>query len=300
MQNIRCVYINGEYFTKEEAKVSILDHGFMYGDGIFENVKITQGHLVSLDAHINRLYRSAKAVKLDIGMSKEELKRVFIETVRRSNLKDGNTRITVTRGLGVALLDPRIPSKPTIAMIAWEEELPETITTYHPAKEGMKLMVASIRRTPSICKDSRIKSISYMNNILARIEAIEAGYDDTIMLDIDNYVCEASAANIFTVEDGKLVTPPVTNVLEGVTRNTTIELAKSLGHETVERNMTVYDLYNADEVFLTANHIDIVPVREIDGRKIGDESPGPITKKLQELYLKWCVETGTPVYDLSE
>ncbi len=295
MSNNKCVYINGEYFSEEEAKISYLDHGFLYGDAIFENVIIKEGLLVSLDDHIDRLYRSAKAVKLDIGLSKKELKSAFIKTVKRSNVQDGNTRITVSRGDGIPLLDPRIPMKPTIVMHAYAQKPPPAVTTYHPSKEGMKLMVASTRRTPSVCKDSRIKSSSYINNVLARIEAIEAGCDESIMLDINNYVCETTAANIFAVKDGKLITPSVENILEGITRNTIIDLAKSKGIETQERSMTLYDLYNADEVFLTSTRYDVTPVREISERKIGDKTPGPITQKLQELYLKWCKKTGTPI-----
>ena len=291
----KCVYLNGEFVANDEAKVSILDHGLMYGDGIFENVKLIKGRMIALDEHIDRLYRSAKAIKLDLGMPKEEIRRTYIETVRRSGVREGNSRVTVTRGEGLILLDPRIPVKPTIIIFAWAEEPSEAITTYHPEKEGVKLMTASTRRTPSVCKDARIKSTTYMNNILARIEAIEAGCDAAIMLDINNDVSEAEAANIFSVKDGVLITPPLKNILDGITRKTVMRLAKKEGYEVMERDMTIYDLYTADEVLLTANHLDVMPVREIDGRKIGEKSPGPVTAKLQELFFKWCLEEGVPI-----
>jgi branched-chain amino acid aminotransferase len=279
------VYINGEYLPENQAKISIFDHGFLLGDGVFDALRVYGGELFKLDDHIDRLYRSAAAVKIETTLTKEQMKEAVLETVRRNGLQDAYVRIHVTRGVGYPLMDPRSCETPTIVIFVHEPAPPPQLArTYGFSDVGRKVIIASTRRIPPVCLDSRIKSIDYLNSIMARLEAMAAGADEAIQLDIHGFVAEAASTNVFVVRDEKLSTPPAINVLEGITRATVIELASNLGYPTVERTMTPYDLYTADEVFLTGTAGEIVPVAEIDGRKIGPESPGPITKRLVQAY----------------
>jgi branched-chain amino acid aminotransferase len=289
------VYIDGKFYSKNEAKISVFDHGLLYGDGIFEGIRVYNGRVFKLDEHIDRLYESAKTVNIEIPLSKEEFKSAIIEVLRKNNLKDAYIRAIVTRGVGQLGLDPRHCEKPTIIIIPQRlEEYPLTVSV----KRRVRAIISSIRRTPPFCLPPMVKSLNYQNNILARIEAIHAGVDEAIMLDWRGYVCEGTGNNIFIVKREKLITPPLyTSILPGITRQTIIEIAKKLGIEVLERDITIHDLYNADEVFLTATGTEILSVVEIDGRKIGTGEPGSITMRLEDEFKKETWITGTPIYE---
>ena len=272
------IYVNGEYYPKSQAKISVYDHGLLYGDGIYEAIREYDGVIFKLKEHIDRLYESAKSIKLDLGMSKEEMEKLVIETVKKNGYKDAYIRIVATRGAGRMGVDPRNCDKPTIIIIA-EPRKPFL------KKEGVEAITASVRRVPSWALDPKIKTLNYLNNVLAKIEAINAGVDEAIMLNEHGYVTEASTENIFIVKNRKLITPPLeAGILRGITRETVMELAKELGYECEERNLTPHDLYNADEVFVTGTAAEIVPIIKIDGRVIGDGKPGPVTKELMKKF----------------
>lgn len=289
------IYIDGEFYPENEAKISVFDHGLLYGDGVFEGIRVYNGRIFKLGEHIERLYESAKTVGIEVPLSKEEFKKAIIEVVRRNNLRDAYIRPIVTRGRGRLGLDPRHCQKPTVIIIPQRlEEYPLTVA----AKKAVRAIVSSIRRTPPFCLPPMVKSLNYQNNILAKLEAIRAGVDEAIMLDWMGYVCEGTGDNIFIVKNGVLITPPIyASILPGITRQTIIDIAKRLKMEVLERNITIHDLYNADEVFLTATGIEIVPVIEIDGRKIGSGEPGPVFIRIKEEFEKLTQKTGTPVYE---
>lgn len=290
------VYLNGEYVPTDQAAVSVLDHGFLYGDGVFESLVVVGGRVFRLDDHLERLYRSAATVKLALPLAREELRQAVLETVRRNGSHDGYLRVIVSRGPGYPVLDPRAAEAPTIVVLPHGPEWPAAVRgSYRP--EGMRLHIASVRKTPSICVEAQVKSLNYLNQILARMEAVEAGADEAILLDIHDFVAEGPGENVFAVHSGRLVTPPVQNILAGITRATLIELASELGHEAVERPMTPYDLYTADEVFLTSTFGGVLPVAEIGGRRIGGEQPGPLTRALRERYDRFVRETGVPAFE---
>jgi branched-chain amino acid aminotransferase len=289
------IYIDGEFYPENEAKISVFDHGLLYGDGVFEGIRVYKGRVFKLDEHIERFYESAKTVGIEVPLSKEEFKMAIIEAVRRNNLRDAYIRPIVTRGRGRLGLDPRHCQKPTVIIIPQRlEEYPLTVA----AKKAVRAIVSSIRRNPPFCLPPMVKSLNYQNNILAKLEAIRAGVDEAIMLDWMGYVCEGTGDNIFIVKNGVLVTPPIyASILPGITRQTIIDIAKRLKIEVSERNITIHDLYNADEVFLTATGIELVPVIEIDGRKIGRGEPGPVFIRIKEQFEKLTQKTGTPVYE---
>ena len=272
------IYVNGEYYPKSQARISVYDHGLLYGDGIYEAIREYDGVIFKLREHIDRLFESAKSIKLDLGITKEEMEKLVIETVKKNGYRDAYIRIVVTRGVGRMGVDPRNCEKPTIIIIA-EPRKPFL------KKEGVEAIIASVRRVPNWALDPKIKTLNYLNNVLAKIEAINAGVDEAIMLNEHGYVTEASTENIFIVKNKKLITPPLeAGILRGITRETVMELAKELGYECEERNLTSHDLYNADEVFVTGTAAEIVPITKIDGRVIGDGKPGPITKELMRKF----------------
>ena len=286
------IYVNGEYYPKSQAKISVYDHGLLYGDGIYEAIREYDGVIFKLREHIDRLFESAKSIKLDLGITKEEMEKLVIETVKKNGYRDAYIRIVVTRGVGRMGVDPRNCEKPTIIIIA-EPRKPFL------KKEGVEAIIASVRRVPNWALDPKIKTLNYLNNVLAKIEAINAGVDEAIMLNEHGYVTEASTENIFIVKNKKLITPPLeAGILRGITRETVMELAKELGYECEERNLTSHDLYNADEVFVTGTAAEIVPITRIDGRVIGDGKPGPITKELMRKFeeIRTDPRYGTKVY----
>jgi branched-chain amino acid aminotransferase len=277
------VYIDGEYYPKSQAKISVYDHGLLYGDGVFEGIRAYNGVVFKLKEHIDRLYRSAHAIMLQIPMTKEEMINTVLETLRKNNLKDAYIRLVVTRGVGDLGLDPRKCSKPTIIVIT------DTIALHKSeAKEkGITAMLTWVKRDPVDATSHEIKSLNYLNSILAKIEANISGVDEAICLDKNGFVCEGVAENIFIVKNGRIYTPPsYTGALPGITAETVKELARNLGYEMIEKNITPYELFTADEVFFTGTAAEIVPVREINKRQIGSGKPGPITKRLMEEFSK--------------
>ena len=289
------VYIDGEYYPKSQAKISVYDHGLLYGDGVFEGIRAYNGLVFKLKEHIDRLYRSAHAIMLQIPMTKEQMINAVLETLRKNNLKDAYIRLVVTRGVGDLGLDPRKCSKPTIIIIT------DTIALHKSeAKEkGITAMLTWVKRDPVDATSHEIKSLNYLNSILAKIEANINGVDEAICLDKNGYVCEGVAENIFIVKNGRIYTPPsYTGALPGITAETVKELARNLGYEVIEKNITPYELFTADEVFFTGTAAEIVPVREINKRQIGNGKPGPITKRLMEEFSRLVQDPkhGIPIY----
>jgi len=289
------VYIDGEYYPKSQAKISVYDHGLLYGDGVFEGIRAYNGVVFKLKEHIDRLYRSAHAIMLQIPITKEQMMNIVLETLRKNNLKDAYIRLVVTRGVGDLGLDPRKCSKPTIIVIT------DTITLHKSeAKEkGITAMLTWVKRDPVDATSHEIKSLNYLNSILAKIEANINGVDEAICLDKNGFVCEGVAENIFIVKNGRIYTPPsYTGALPGITAEAVKELARNLGYEVIEKNITPYELFTADEVFFTGTAAEIVPVREINKRQIGNGKPGPITKRLMEEFSKLVQDpkNGTPIY----
>jgi len=277
---VEYVYIDGVFVPREEAKISVWDHGLLYGDGVFEAIRVYDWNIFKLKEHIDRLFESAKAIMINIPLSKDEFISKVVELVKKNNLRYGYIRIIVTRGVGPMGVDPRNCKKPTIIIMT---ERREPIWGERP----IVAITSSIRRIPPQCIDPKIKSLNYLNNILAKIEAINAGADAAIMLNIQGYVSEASTENIFIVKNSVLYTPPLeAGILRGITRETIMEIAKDLNIPVFERNLTIHDLYTADEVFLVGTAAELAPVVKIDGRIINDGKPGPIFRRIYEEYRK--------------
>ena len=275
------VYINGQLFPKDDAKVSVYDHGLLYGDGVFEGIRVYGGKVFLLDEHIERVYESAKAIRLEIPMTPVELSNATEETVKANEITDGYVRLVITRGAGSLGLDIRRTSNPQVIIIA------DTISLYPKElyENGLQLVTASTIRNHPGALSPRIKSLNYLNNILAKIEAIDAGTLEALMLNHKGEVAECTGDNIFIVKRGVLITPPTSaGILEGVTRNSVIELARKAGITVEETEMTRHDIFVADECFLTGTAAEAIPVVGLDGRTIGNGEPGPITQKLLKLF----------------
>jgi len=275
------VYIDGELVPKSQAKISVFDHGFLYGDGVFESILVTNGVAFKLKEHIDRLYDSAKAICLDIPMSKEEMMKTVVDVVRANGFRDAYIRLIVTRGVGDLGLDPRKCQRPTIVIVV------DKIKLYDEEawSKGLTAIISSVRRDRVDATTHEVKSMNYLNNILAKLEANAVGADEAIMLDDRGFVSEGTADNVFIVKNGVIYTPPRTcGALPGITRARVIELAEELGYKVVEKDVTPAELWTADEVFLTGTAAGIVPVTKIAGRVVGDGKPGPITKKLMERF----------------
>ncbi len=275
------VYINGELYEKEEARISVYDHGLLYGDGVFEGIRAYNGRIFREEEHIERLYASARAIALEIPMSREEMAAAMEQTLEANSLSDAYIRVVVTRGVGTLGLDPYKCSQPKVIVITDSIELyPRELY-----ENGLELVTVSTIRNHPNALNPRIKSLNYLNNILAKIEGIQAGVSEAIILNKDGYVAECTGDNIFIVRGGELVTPPVhAGILEGITRETVLQLAAEAGMETLERQITRFDLYVADECFLTGTAAELIPVVRIDSRQIGDGTPGPVTQKLLEMF----------------
>ncbi len=287
------IYLNGEFVDETEAKVSVFDHGLLYGDGIFEGIRAYHGRVFKLDDHLDRLYESAKSILLDIPMSKAEMQGVVLETMRRNNLRDGYIRLVVSRGKGDLGLDPRKCPKPTVFCIGASIQLyPEEFYA-----KGLDVRTVATRRNVSEACNPRVKSLNYLNNILAKIEANLAGILEAVMINHDGYVSEATGDNIFIIKKGVLITPPVhMGILEGITRNTVMELARKRGIEVREDVFTRHDIYIADECFLTGTAAELIPVVKVDGRAIGDGKPGPMFNQLLEDFHKLTEVDGPEIF----
>lgn len=283
------IYIDGEFLPKSQAKISVFDHGFLYGDGVFEGIRSYDGKVFKLDEHIKRLYESAKSIGLDIPMSQAEMKKTILNAMRTNDLrKDAYIRVVVTRGIGDLGLDPLKCPKSSIIVIA------DQISIYQA--ESLKAITASTRRNSVTALNPMIKSLNYLNNILAKMEANRANVEEAIMLNQQGLVCEGSSDNLFIIKDRVILTPPPTaDILVGITRNTVIELAIEDGINLKEEDITIHELYNADEAFFTGTAAEVMPLVEVDGRKIGNGKPGPITMRLIENFKK-TRKTGTPIF----
>ncbi|HVP92833.1 MAG TPA: branched-chain-amino-acid transaminase [Acidobacteriota bacterium] len=295
MEKELLVYIDGNYYPKSQAKISVYDHGLLYGDGIFEGIQAYNGTVFKLKEHIDRLFRSAHTIMLQIPTTKEEMINIVLETLRKNNLKESYIRLVVTRGVGDLGLNPRKCAKPSVIVIT-----DAIVLLKSEAKEkGVTAMLSWVKRDPVDATTHEIKSLNYLNSILAKIEANINGVDEAICLDKNGFICEGVAENIFIVKNGSIFTPPsYTGALPGITAEEVMKLARKLGYEVKERNITPYELFNANEVFFTGTAAEVVPVREINKRQIGKGTPGPLTKRLMEEFSKLVrsPSEGTPIY----
>ena len=283
------IYLDGELVDKERAVVSVFDHGLLYGDGVFEGIRTYNSLIFKLKEHIDRLYKSADSIELKIPLTKTEMTEAVVRTLKANSLKDAYIRLVVTRGPGDLGLDPRKCAKATIFIIA------DKIALYPKEfyQKGLAIVTAATRRNLPQALDPRIKSLNYLNNILAKIEAIKAGTNEAIMLTHDNYVAECTGDNIFAVRNGELLTPPVSvGALEGITRDAVIGLANNMGMPFFEKMLKMEDLYTADEVFLTGTAAEIIPVITIDERKIDGGRPGEVTLRFMEAFKELTKEEG--------
>ena len=278
------IWLGDKLVDEADAKISVFDHGLLYGDGVFEGIRVYGGKIFELDAHIKRLYESAKVIRLKVPMAKNELIDAIKKTVEANGINDGYIRLVVTRGVGDLGLNPFLCKNSGLIIIAdkiqpYPEELYET---------GMKLISATTIRNHPLAIPPQVKSLNYLNNIIAKIEALDNGVPEAIMYNHEGYVAEATVDNVFIVRDGVIRTPPIeSGALEGITRNLVIKLAKEENFEVVEKNLTRYDLYICEEFFLTGTAAEVIGVVEMDGRVIGDGKPGPITKLLRKKFFSY-------------
>ncbi|NOZ68212.1 MAG: branched-chain-amino-acid transaminase [Deferribacteres bacterium] len=275
------IYIDGKYHDRADARISVFDHGLLYGDGVFEGLRIYNGKVFRLSEHVDRLYRSAKAILLEIPLAKEDMERAVIETVKVNAKDSGYIRLIVTRGEGPLGIDPLQCGRPSVIIIVSGIQLyPDE---YY--QKGIEIVTASSRRISPDSLDPRIKSLNYLNNIMAKLEARQAGCLEAVMLNREGFVAECTGDNIFIVKNKELFTPPSYHgALDGITMRTVIEIAGSLDIRTCEAALTRYDLYNADECFMTGTGAEIAPVIKIDGRQIGDGTPGRTTRQLMDKF----------------
>jgi branched-chain amino acid aminotransferase len=286
------IYMNGELVPEQDAKVSVFDHGLLYGDGVFEGIRAYNGRVFELESHVDRLYDSAKAIALEIPMSRADMVAAVVETCRANGLKEGYVRLLVTRGVGTLGLNPYLCETAQVIIIAADIQL-------YPAElyeQGLKIITAGTTRNLPEAVNPRIKSLNYLNNILAKIEAINAGCMEAVMLNSQGAVAEATGDNIFVVRGNNLLTPPVSEgALDGITRKVVMQLAAEEGMNVIEQRLSRYDLYTADEVFLTGSAAEVIGVVDIDRRQIGDGAPGATTRRLVDVYRKHANSNGTAI-----
>jgi branched-chain amino acid aminotransferase len=287
------VYIGGKFCDEKQARVSVFDHGLLYGDGVFEGIRAYHGRVFKLPEHIDRLYCSAKAILLTIPLTPAAMTEAVLETCRRNRIRDGYIRLLVTRGVGTLGLNPNRCKNPSVIIIA------DKIQLYPPEfyEKGLAIITVPTTRNLHSAVNPAIKSLNYLNNILAKLEANLAGCEEAVMLNAQGYVSECTGDNLFIVKRGHLHTPPLyAGALYGITRGVVMELARAAGLPVSEHNLTRYDLFNADEFFLTGTGAEVIPVVKIDGRVIGDGTPGLITRDLVAKYKQLTRTTGTPIY----
>jgi branched-chain amino acid aminotransferase len=286
------IYVDGKYYDQKNAKISVFDHGLLYGDGIFEGIRAYNGRVFKLAEHIDRLFYSAKAILLKIPLSHEEIVRAVVETCRRNRIRDGYIRLVVTRGAGTLGLNPNRCKNPCVIIIADKIQL-------YPAElyeRGMEIITVPTTRNLHSALNPAIKSLNYLNNILAKIEANNAGCEEAIMLNAEGFVSECTGDNIFIVKAGQMLTPPLSaGALYGITRGVVMELAREEGLTVAEPNLTRYDVFNADECFLTGTGAELIPIVKIDGRVIGAGKPGPVTRRLVDKYHALTKVSGQPI-----
>ncbi len=286
------IFLDGKYVDESKAKISVFDHGLLYGDGVFEGIRVYNGRIFRLDEHLNRLFASAKAIMLKIPMTQEELVEACCECCRKNNIRDGYIRLVVTRGVGNLGLNPFHCPKPTVFIIADKIALyPDEVY-----KKGIELITASTQRVNPAALSPAIKSLNYLNNIMAKIEAIHAGTIEAIMLNSQGNIAECTGDNIFVVRGGQIATPPVSDgALIGITRGVVFELGAKLNIPVREAHLTRYDLMTADECFITGSAAEIVPVATVDCRPIGTGKPGPVTTRLMAEFHTLTRSEGTPI-----
>ena len=275
----RTIFINDRLVPEAEARISVFDHGLLYGDGVFEGLRSYAGRVFRLDAHLDRLWASARAICLEIPLAKETLAKAVIDTLAANGLEDGYIRLIVTRGAGTLGLDPNRCSNPQVIIIA------DTISLYPQEfyDQGLRIVTAATQRIQPAALSPRIKSLNYLNNIMAKLEGLRAGCVEALMLNHKGEVAECTGDNVFVVRSGRLLTPPPdAGILEGITRNAVMELAHAAGIDCREATLTRHDLYTADECFLTGTAAEVIPVVDIDGRAIGSGVPGPVTSRLKD------------------
>ena len=288
------IYVDGKYCDEKNAKISVFDHGLLYGDGIFEGIRAYNGRVFQLKEHIDRLFYSAKAILLDIPMSHGEVMKAVVETCRQNGIRDGYIRLLVTRGIGTLGLNPNRCKDPSVIIIA------DKIQLYAPElyEQGMEIITVPTTRNLHSALNPAIKSLNYLNNILAKMEANIAGCEEAVMLNAEGFVSECTGDNIFIVKARRVFTPPLSaGALHGITRGVVMDLAREEGVTVAEPNLTRYDLFNADECFLTGTGAELIPIVKIDGRVIGTGRPGPLTGKLVGKYRALTKISGEPIYD---
>src|ERR1041385_871414 len=287
------IYIDGKFFSEADAKVSVFDHGLLYGDGIFEGIRFYNGRVFRLEEHLDRLWDSARSICLEIPMSKSEMTEALLETIRRNDLREGYIRQIVTRGVGNLGLNPTQCKRPSVIIIA------TTIALYpkEVCERGLTVVTCATRRTGSAALNPAVKSLNYLNNVMARIEANLAGADEALMLNENGNVAECTADNVFIIKKGQIFTPPISaGALRGITRAVVFDIAAEMGISVVEKDITRHDVFIADECLLTGTAAEIIPVIEVDGRRIGSGKPGPISARMIARFRQLTRETGTPIY----
>ena len=288
------IYVDGKYYGERDAKISVFDHGLLYGDGIFEGIRAYNGRVFRLKEHIDRLFYSAKSILLTIPMSHAELMAAVVDTCRQNNLRDGYIRLLVTRGIGTLGLNPNRCKNPSVVIIA------DKIQLYPPElyRKGMEIITVPTVRNLHSALNPAIKSLNYLNNIMAKIEANNGGCEEALLLNAEGYVSECTGDNVFIVKENHLMTPPLSaGALYGITRKVVMEIAAQSGMNVSEPNLTRYDIFNADECFLTGTGAELVPVVKVDGRVIGAGTPGPLTERLVTQYHALTKVSGEPIYE---
>jgi branched-chain amino acid aminotransferase len=288
------IYVDGEFLPESEAKVSVFDHGLLYGDGIFEGIRFYNGRVFRLEEHFERLWDSARSICLEIPMSRREMTEALLETIRQNDLREGYIRLLVTRGVGNLGLNPAQCKRPSIIIIA-------TSIALYPEKayrSGLTVVTCATRRTNPASLNPAVKSLNYLNNVMARIEANIAGADEALMLNDEGYVAECTADNVFVIKRGEIFTPPISaGALRGITRAVVFEIAAELGLKVSEVNLTRHDVFVADECFLTGTAAEVIPVIKADDRAIGMGKPGPISTRMIARFREITRESGTAIYD---
>jgi len=286
------VWIDGEITDGAEARIPVTDHGLLYGDGIFEGIRVYGGRVFRLDAHMARFETGARTLALELPGGVAAVREIVLETVRAHGADEAYVRLIITRGEGALGVDPTTCPRPRLICLV------DHVRIYPPEKlvAGIDLVTSSVRRPPADVLDPRVKSLNYLNNVMAKLEARQRGADEALMLNVQGMVAEASVANVFVVRSGVLLTPPATDgALEGITRATVLDLAAALGIPAREQTLGRFDLFAADEAFLTGSGAGIVPVRSLDGRAVGRQTPGPVCEKIRAAFADAVVDLGTPV-----
>jgi branched-chain amino acid aminotransferase len=287
------IYVDGKFYSEADAKISVFDHGLLYGDGVFEGIRFYNGRVFRLEEHLHRLWDSARSICLEVPMTMRDMTEAVLETIRQNRLHDGYIRLVVTRGIGNLGLNPTQCKSPSVIIIA------ATIALYHEDfyRKGLTIVTCATRRSNSAALNPAVKSLNYLNNVMARIEANLAGADEALMLNDAGNVAEGTADNVFIVKHGQISTPPVTaGALRGITRSLVFEIATELGIKVQETDITRHDVFVADECFLTGTAAEIVPVVKADGRSIGNGKPGPITARIIGRFREVTRESGTPIF----